>query len=668
MWNRGGVVMRFGPDVTGDWQKGTAEEWLVTNGLGGYAAGTICGVNTRRYHGLLINSTPDEGGRRLFVSKLHEELTVDGHTYYLAANELADGARQHGYIHLVEFTLDPFPTFVYRVEDIYLIKEIFMVQGEATTIVCYRLEANRPCKVRIYPLVNDRSHHEVNNSITRPFEKQVQGSVAQVRLTDGPIITMASTLGIFHETQDWFYNMCYPREQERGEEYLEHHLLPGYWEMEVESSTEFAVSLSLHGARTDSYQELYLTEKARRKQLAAGVHSRKELQVELARAADPFLVKNHGEPGIIAGYPWFDEWGRDTFISLPGLLLVNGRFSEAKQILAKYARLERNGLLPNMIADHGETLYNTADASLWYFQAVKNYLDYTGDLTFIRDEIYPVLKKIIYHYRIGTDYHIAMDTDGLISAGEEGVQLTWMDAKVGDWVVTPRHGKAVEINALWYNALYFMTLLAGCCGQNKEREQYGELALLVKEKFAATFWSVRHDFLADTVCQGRRDERLRPNQLFAVSLPYRLLTKRQEKQVVDTVGRNLYTPFGLRTLASTEKEYHPQYIGDRYNRDAAYHQGTAWAWLVGPYITAYRRVHNNSRASRRVAQRILSPFFHHLFHFGLGSIAEIFDGDHPFTPRGCPFQAWSVAELLRAYVEDVLENRPDSKWVCEIIN
>lgn len=661
--------MRFGPNITGDWQKATEKEWLLTNGQGDYAAGTVAGANTRRYHGLLVANPAAEGGRRLFVSKLHEELTVDGHTYYLAANKLADGGLQSGNIHLVEFSCDPLPKFTYRLEDIYLIKELFMVQGEATTIARYRIEANRPCKLRIYPLVNDRSHHSVNNNPAWPFEKQIDGGRVDVSSPYGPVVILSSTIGLFQEMYAWYYNMSYPHEEERGEEHLEHHFIPGFWEAELPSGGEFAVSMSLAGPRTDTYKQLYLDELNRQKAVAARIASKKPLCRELVRAADPFIIDKKGEPGIIAGYPWFDEWGRDSFIALPGLMLVTGRFAEAKKILAKYARLEQNGLMPNYIPDDGSpALYNTVDASLWYFQALKAYLDYTADLDFVREEIYPVLKRIIHHYRIGTDFGIVMDADGLITAGEKGIQLTWMDAKVGDWVVTPRRGKAVEINALWYNALYFMTLLAGCLGDQEGRKLYGELALRVQEKFPATFWCMRHDYLADVVHRGVRDECLRPNQIFALSLPYRLLSNRQERQVLNAISRHLYTPFGLRTLAPYETDYRPRYQGDRVSRDGAYHQGTAWAWLTGPYVTAYRRVHNHSRASRQVAARILAPFFHHLFDFGLGSVAEIFDGEHPHAAKGCPYQAWSVAELLRAYVQDVLDKRPEPHWICEAKN
>ena len=654
--------MRLGPNIVSLWEKAYAKEWLLTNGQGGYAGGVVSGANTRRYHGLLLSSPPGGGERRLFVSKLHEELTLGGRTYYLASGELADGQRQSGHVHLLEFVLNPVPTFVYRVEDVYLIKELFMIRGEATTIVRYTLEASRLCKLRVYPLVNNRSHHDVNSSLQWPYERKSSPTGVEVITPDGFVITLDSTTATFNELYSWFYNMAYPREKERGEPHVEHHFIPGFWEMEIAAGGELAISLSLHGSRVADYKALYLAEKERRKEATLRIRSNKPQCRELAQASDIFVVEKGGEAAIIAGYPWFEEWGRDTMISLPGLLLVTGRFTEARQILARYARHERNGLLPNIISDKEETPYNSVDAALWYFQAVKSYLDYTGDTEFVREEIYPVLKRIINGYRMGTDHGIVMDADGLITATNKGVQLTWMDAKVGNWVVTPRYGKTVEVNALWYNALYFMTLLAGHFGDNEGRELYGNLALRVKEKYAPTFWCLRHDYLADLVYRGERDERLRPNQLLALSLPYRLLSHRQEKLVLGAVGRHLYTPYGLRTLAPYEMDYHSHYEGDRVSRDGAYHQGTVWAWLVGPYVSAIRRCHNYSNQSRRMATRIMAPFFHHLYDFGLGSVAEIFDAEHPYEPRGCPFQAWSVAELLRSYVEDVLEKKPAFKW------
>jgi predicted glycogen debranching enzyme len=311
--------MRFGPNIAGDWNKAIEKEWLLTNGVGGYAGGTVSGANTRRYHGLLISSPPQGGGRQLYVSKLHEELTVGGRTYFLASNELGDKQVQNGHIHLVEFSLDPIPTFTYRLEDIYLIKELFMVQGEATTIARYRVESNRICKLRVYPLVNDRSHHAVNNNPSWPFEKTIRDNILEVQSPYGPMVTLESTMGEFHEMYAWYYNMSYRHEQERGEAHLEHHFIPGFWEMELDSSGEFAISMSLNGERAVNYKELYKQETQRRKLLTASFAPKNPLCRELTRAADTFIIEKNGEPGIIAGYPWFDEWGRDTFFNCGNL-------------------------------------------------------------------------------------------------------------------------------------------------------------------------------------------------------------------------------------------------------------------------------------------------------------------------------------------------------------
>lgn len=348
--------------------------------------------------------------------------------------------------------------------------------------------------------------------------------------------------------------------------------------------------------------------------------------------------------------PSYKEWGRDTFISMCGRYLIPKHFDVAKQILAKYARYERNGLIPNRISVTGEALYNTVDTSLWYFQAVKSYLDYTDDLGFIKIDIYPVLKRIIHSLRIGTDFNIVMDADGLITADIYMDQYNRLDAKEGYGVMSTRPGKAVDVNALWYNALILMTLLANVFQDRKTQKLCGELAELVQENFPKTFWSSKHNYLADTVYHGEKDERLRPNQLFAVSLPYRLLTAQQEKSVVCIISHHLYTPCGIRTLPPNDKDYP---------------KCTKWLWLLGPYVSAYRKVHAYSRASHQVASKIFLPFFHQIHDPTFTSTAEDFEERFPYIPRGCPYQALSIAELLRAYVQEVLEWRPQPNWLNE---
>lgn len=381
----------------------------------------------------------------------------------------------------------------------------------------------------------------------------------------------------------------------------------------------------------------------------------------LVLAADSFIVKRKstGKKTIIAGYPWFTDWGRDTMIALPGLTLVTRRFDDAREIMGTFADYCAEGLIPNSFPDSGsKPWYNTVDASLWYFQAVYKYLEYTGNYDFIRVNIYPVLKQIVKHYWQGTRYNIHMDDDGLIWAGSEDLQLTWMDAKVGDWVVTPREGKAVEINALWYNALQIISTLA----KNFEDEDfkfYKSIALKAKENFLTHFWNPEQSSLYDVIRPGFKDSSIRPNQILAVSLPYSMLDFNQGEKVVNKVWQELYSTYGLRSLSPKNGSYRGHYGGPQLERDGAYHQGTGWMWLIGPFITAYRKVHEYSEESREMAERFIAPFYSHLRDHGIGTISEIYDGDWPNNPKGCISQAWSVAEVLRAYVEDVMEIKPE---------
>lgn len=376
---------------------------------------------------------------------------------------------------------------------------------------------------------------------------------------------------------------------------------------------------------------------------------------QLLLAADRFIVhrKSTDSKTIIAGYPWFTDWGRDTMIAMPGLTLATGRYEDARDILYTFARYEKDGLLPNVFPDgDGEPAYNTVDAALWYFEAVYQYLQYTGDLPFIKDQLLPVLERILQGYRKGTAFQIRMDKDSLITAGNGDTQLTWMDAKVGSWVVTPRHGKAVEINALWYNALMVMAALADQTGGYGS--EYVKLAAKVKKAFVKTFWNEKERCLYDVVNEQGCDEKIRPNQILAASLSFPVLDAEQAKSVVDTVYEKLYTALGLRTLTKNDPDYRGIYEGDQYMRDGAYHQGTVWTWPLGRFITAYARVYKADPELKYQLEAFFLPFRDHLQDACIGSISEIFDGDEPLLPRGCYAQAWSVSEILRAYVEDYL--------------
>ena len=375
---------------------------------------------------------------------------------------------------------------------------------------------------------------------------------------------------------------------------------------------------------------------------------------QLTVAADQFIVQRGELNSVIAGYHWFADWGRDTMIALPGLTLVTGRPDIARNILEAFAQSADRGMLPNRFPDAGEAPeYNTVDATLWMFEAVRSYLHYTGDHAFVRDRLYPKLKEIVDWHMAGTRYGIRARSDGLLACGEPGVQLTWMDAKVGDWVVTPRLGMPVEIQALWYNALCILRDLAHEFGDPSRETSLRDLAEKTRTSFEPQFWNPHTGCLYDVINGEARDESIRPNQIFAVSLHHRMLLAEKEKQIVDVVTRELLTPLGLRTLSPHDPSYHPRYEGDVRQRDSAYHQGTVWPWLMGPFITAYVKVHGHSADARSQAESWLKGFEEHLKTAGLGQISEIADGDPPHTPRGCIAQAWSVAELLRAAVEDI---------------
>jgi len=386
----------------------------------------------------------------------------------------------------------------------------------------------------------------------------------------------------------------------------------------------------------------------------------------LTTAADQYIVSRGDEKSVIAGYHWFSDWGRDTMIALPGLTLPTRRYDVARGILRAFARSVDQGLLPNRFPDAGETPeYNTVDATLWFFEAVRAYLAYTDDLPFVQNELYRVLTDIIAWHVRGTRYGIKLDANGLLNSGEDGVQLTWMDAKVGDWVVTPRRGKPVEIQALWYNAVCIMEDLATRVGDEPGRKRYNGMAALTKWSFNRLLWNENGGYLYDVVNGAPPDASIRPNQIFAVSLHYSVLSPERAKQVVDTVQQHLLTPYGLRSLAPSGPQYRARYTGDGRSRDGAYHQGTVWPWLMGPFITAYLKVNGRSEAALRQAEQWLVPFKEHLSEAGLGHISEIFNGDAPHQPVGCIAQAWSVAEILRVTVEEIHALRLQEKLMSQ---
>ena len=654
-------MIEFTEEVCRDLSGATRREWLETNGLGGFASSSIVGLNTRRYHGLLVAATRPPVGRLVLLSKLEETLIIEGRRFELSANQYPGVVHPRGYEYLQSFRLDPFPVFKYAVEGIELEKSVFMVQGENTTVVRYDMktvgDARPDVRLEVRPLIAFRDYHSTtheNGALDTEVERE------ESRLTvrpyrDLPALHFAHDAEEFDGAHWWNRNLEYSVERERGLDFQEDNFSPFALKFDITARTLATVIASTERRDVRDAENFRRAEVARRGALLSRPPSEEELVRALALAADSYVVARAEGKTVIAGYHWFSDWGRDTMIALPGLTLATGRATLAKRILLEFARHVDRGMIPNRFPDAGEAPeYNTVDATLWFFEAVRALLKYTSDYEFVGNNLYGVLGEIIEWHERGTRYRIRVDADGLLSAGEEGVQLTWMDARVGGREVTPRTGKAVEIQALWYNALRVMESLAREFGLEEERK-YGATAALARDSFNRQFWNEEAGCLYDVVEGEARDASVRPNQIIAASLTHSMLSDERARSVVAVVERELLTPYGLRSLAPTDTRYRGRYEGGPESRDAAYHQGTVWAWLLGPFITAYVKTHGRSPESRRQAALWLAPLCEHLKDAGLGHVSEIFDGDAPHAPRGCIAQAWSVAGVLRAATEDVFD-------------
>ena len=659
-------MIQFTHETIGELNAATSREWLETNGLGGFAASTIVGLNTRRYHGLLTAATKPPVGRMVLLSKLAEALIINGRRYDLSANQYPGTVHPQGFQFQTGFRLDPFPIFTYLVEGIEIEKSVFMVQGENTTVVQYDLHSlpdgggTAQIKLEIRPLIAFRDYHSTtheNSSLNSHVE--IENGLASVApYPDLPTLYFAHDPGEINTHGDWFRNFEYRVEQERGLDFHEDLFTPFGFTFTLDAARlkkGVRISLIVSTERREAKQaDVYRSaEIKRRKILAQSAPRDNDLVSSLTTAADQFIVARERCKTVIAGYHWFADWGRDTMIALPGLTLATGHAEIAKSILAEFASHVDQGMLPNRFPDAGETPeYNTVDATLWFFEAVRSLLQFTNDFEFVRANLYAVLTDIIDWHVKGTRYQIHVDKDGLLYSGEPGVQLTWMDAKVGDWVVTPRTGKAVEIQALWYNALRVMEGLAEKFGDKANQKQYKILASSARKSFNEQFWNQESGCLYDVVNGDEHDASIRPNQVLAISITNSMISKPRAKSILRVIEQELLTPRGLRTLTPNDSRYIGRYEGDPHRRDGAYHQGTVWPWLMGPYITAYTKTFGE-RAGRKFATEWLKSFDDHLREACLGQVSEIFDGDPPHAPRGCVAQAWSVAELLRATVESV---------------
>jgi predicted glycogen debranching enzyme len=653
-------------------------EWLVTNGLGGYASGTVSGMLSRRFHGILIAALPSPFGRMMMLNDVIERVVLsDNSEVTLGAEERADtGIRLNGALHLAEFRLEwGLPVWRYEIDGTIIEKRVMMPHGQNTTLVIYAMvEGDERICLELRPAVQFRPHEgKLGEPLLHPYELSVIDDRYELCLYEAHLPPLRMMVhdhpAAFTFDREWIRGLIYRIEQARGYDYQGDLWTPGHFNAELtrgNSVTLIASTEPWEIIRSLKPQESGLLEYERRRRLVVG-SGNDELDAtaaELVLAADQFIITPAGRVEdqararaagdevrtVIAGYHWFTDWGRDTMISLEGLTLTTQRMIQARYILRTFMHYVRDGLIPNMFPEgRTEGLYHTADATLWFFHAIHRYVETTGDRVTLRN-VLPQLLNIVEHCLRGTRFNIHVDpSDGLLSQGAPGYQLTWMDAKVDDWVVTPRRGKAVEINALWYNAL---CVLEGWLRDEQREDDANRIAShaeRAKDSFNKRFWYEPGGYLLDVVDGEQGDDAsCRPNQIFAISLPHPVLAPSRWQAVVETVRTRLLTPVGLRSLAPSEKDYKSHYDGDLRSRDAAYHQGTVWAWLIGPFVDAWLKLHPEDRTG---ARRFLEGLVPHLSEACIGTISEIFDAEPPYTPRGCVAQAWSVAEMLRCWLK-----------------
>ena len=649
-------------------EEGNELSWMIGNGIGGYSNCTVSGGSAMMHHGYLIAALNPPVNRYLIFARTQEEVSINGRTYDLTSQQYIN-ASKNGQEHLDRFNFDTIPEYIYRVEDVIIKKSISMEYGYNTTAVCYEIEnGTEDLTFKMIPLFNYRLSGDSIEKSNLKFIKEVEGNKLiltpeenkDVKITfyasegeyyDRSLIptTMATPNYLFEENQ---YYMIDNRTGFLG---IDNHYTPYEINIKIKAkeTKRFYVICTLEEEINKTGFEIEEEYKKRAEDLIKKAGYKDDFASNLVKASDHFIVNRNstGLKTILAGYPWFTDWGRDTMIAFEGLVLCTKRFKDAREILESFSKYVRNGLVPNLFPDaNTEPLYNTVDASLWYFQAVYKYLKYTDtdeDYKFIEEKIYDKLVEIFKAYSTKTDFSIRMDEDGLIFAGSGVDQVTWMDVRVGDFVVTPRHGKPVEINALWYNALCIMEELRSKF--NKEDLNYRKLSLKVKNSFNKKFWNEDKKCLFDVVDEN--DDKIRPNQLWAVSLPFSILDREKEKSIVEVAHKHLYSTYGLRSLSFMDEEFKNKYIGKLFKRDLAYHMGTTWGFLIGPFITAYCKVNDYNEKAIKKAKEMISVFEDHMKDGCINGIAEIFDGEFSSTSRGCYSQAWSVGEVLRIYCD-----------------
>ena len=606
-------------------------EWIVTNGLGGYASLTRGQKNTSKFHGLLVASLRPPSERWVFVSNVNDRIQVDGHSYDL--NNMQS-----------KFVFNIFPSFVFNFDNISVRKTIFMPYGKNTTIIKFEVSTKKPISIFHRPIINSRHFYELSSPGSVSFDQNLFEHGVFVRPSN-----IGKTLKIMlkdskYNSDGYWRKYYYKKDHERQDSYLDNNFYLGEFCKNISSPEEYFFVISIEDIVDADLSYMYSREVLRKKTIFEKSEIPHKYE-KLVLSTDNFVVKKGENQSIIAGYHWFGEWGRDTLISLPGTTLVTKRYQDAKNILKCFGRYIRKGLIPNVFSDKDSIAsYNTVDSSLWFIDRVYQYLKYTDDVNFL-SEIWEKLSSIIDNYKRGTDYFIKMDEDYLI---RHGPGLTWMDVKIGDYYPTPRANKAVEIQALWYNALRIMSNFANIIGKD---DDYYDLSNQTKESF-----NIQYDQLYDVI--DTKDQTIRPNQVFLVSLDYSMIDQSIKENIINNIELKLITPFGLRTLNPEHPDYKGNYIGI-HNRDIAYHNGTAWPWLLGPFVHSFIKLKNYEEYWRTYAyENFLKTMFDAYGDQWDGSIHEIFDGSPPYVPRGCITQAWSVAEILRCLVEDIENIRP----------
>jgi len=663
--------IRCDRSVCQDIAEASSREWLITNGLGGYASSTVLGLNTRRHHGLLVAATRPPVGRIMILSKVEETLVAPSGRYELGINQYAGVIHPEGYKYLVEFRLDPWPTFLYRIGEVLLEKSVFLLPGENAVVIGYTLHvAHGPVELAVRPLVALRDFRWISRENTQlnPQIEETPGTLTLRPYEGLPPLVIQHTAELVERSPCWYKNFEYGQEEEQGVKAREDLWSPGQllYLLKVGESCALVVSTGRRGSVDLTFHERRLENTQTVFAQTMAPPGKGPFTTRLSWTAESFMARpsfgKENETHLLAGFPWFTSWGRDALIALPGLTLATRRFEVARALLETLSRQVKGGLIPARLAEEdGSAEYDSADTSLWFYWAVWHYWKATRDLRFISKKLLDPMREIMESYLDGTPFGIRMDEDGLIVLTDRELPLTWMDARepgekgdIPGRAVTPRFGKPVELNALWYCALSVMGNLGQRLGL-KRSSTYLRLSRLVQQHFLRSFVSPR-GFLYDRVTDSFQDLSVRPNMLIAASLPFTPVPKYHAALILDVVEKELLTPVGLRTLAPDHPQYKGRCSGDLKARAQAYHQGTVWAWLIGPYVSTLLKVRRLTRATQASVKKQLQPFLAHLEQRGLGSVSELFDGDPPHVARGGISQAWSVGEILRAVAEAKIDD------------